>query len=216
MSLNADEIKKAREALGRLDPALARANNTVPPFEWRTRAKGFRGLVAFIVEQQVSVASARAIWLRLETGLDDVTPEQVLKKNIDELKTFGLSASKAKYIHGVAQAHASGEVDLDELSHLADEAACGKFIALNGIGRWTAEAYLMWCEARTDVFPAGDIALQEAVPILEGKASRPSIKELYARSEKWHPYRSIAAHLLWGYYTGIKQNVIVMPRASHR
>jgi DNA-3-methyladenine glycosylase II len=90
-------------------------------------------------------------------------------------------------------------------------AATEKLIALHGIGRWTAEAYLMVCEARTDVFPAADIALQEAIRILDGAPLRPSTAELYARSELWRPYRSIAAHLLYAYYTGIKRNSIPMP-----
>jgi len=206
------EIQFARSALSQVDPALAKANEVIPLFDWRSRANGFSGLAKLVLEQQVSVASANAIWNRLENGLGSVEPKNVLKKSIDELKTFGLSAPKARYIHGIAHAHEAGEVDFDELKHLDDEAASAKLIALKGIGRWTAEAYLMWCEARTDVFPAADIALQEAIRILDGAAHRPSIEALYNRSEKWRPYRSFAAHLLWGYYAAIKQNTIPMPQ----
>jgi len=211
-SVSRAEIKSARAKLSAIDPAIAKANKVIPLFDWRERARGFAGLAKLVLEQQVSVASANAIWNRMEAGLGVVTPKTVLKKSVDELKTFGLSAPKAKYIHGIAEAHESGAVDFDELKHLDDDAASAKLTALKGIGRWTAEAYLMWCEARTDVFPAADIALQEAIRILDGAPHRPTTEELYARSERWKPYRSFAAHLLWGYYGAIKQNTIPMPQ----
>lgn len=206
------EIQLARRELSLLDPALAKANEVIPIFDWRSRASGFAGLIKLISEQQISVTAANSIWRRLEMGLGVVGSKQILSKTIEELKSYGLSAPKARYIHGIAQAHEQGEVDFDELKHLDDEAATAKLIALKGIGRWTAEAYLMWCEARTDVFPAADIALQEAIRILDGVAPRPTTEELYLRSKKWSPYRSFAAHLLWGYYGAIKKNTIPMPQ----
>lgn len=206
------EIQAARQALSLLDPSLAKANTVIPLFDWRIRARGFAGLVRLVLEQQVSVASANTIWKRFESGLGVVAPEHVLLKTIDELRSYGLSAPKARYVHGIAQAHANGEIDFDELKGLDDEAASVKLIALKGIGRWTAEAYLMFCEARTDVFPAADIALQEAIRILDGVAHRPSTEELYLRSETWRPYRGVAAHLLWGYYGAIKKSAIPMPQ----
>lgn len=211
MSVSQAEIESARQALSALDPALARANKIVPPFEWRTKAGGFAGLVRLIIEQQVSVASANAVWKKFQEGLGTVGVKEVLARDIDQLKVFGISGPKARYIRGIALAHASGELDLDELRHLDDDAAITRLIALKGIGRWTAEGYLMGCEARMDVFPAADIALQEAIRILDGAAKRPTTKELYERSERWRPYRSIAVHLLWDYYIGIKQNTIPMP-----
>lgn len=206
------DIQFARDALSLMDTSLAKANKVIPIFDWRTRARGFSGLVRLILEQQVSVASANAIWCRFEIGLGVVEPKQVLTKTIDELKSYGLSTPKARYIHGVAQAYEKGEVDFDELKQLDDEAASTRLMTLKGIGRWTAEAYLMWCEARTDVFPAADIALQEAIRILDGVSHRPTTEELYLRSRKWSPYRSFAAHLLWGYYGAIKKNTIPMPQ----
>jgi DNA-3-methyladenine glycosylase II len=206
------EIERAREALSQIDPALAKANKIIPVFEWRTRKSGFSGLIRLILEQQISVASANAIWNRLELGLGNVNPEGVLKKTIEELRGFGLSAPKAHYVQGVAKACEKGEVDFEELKKLDDDAASLKLMTLKGIGRWTAEAYLMWCEARTDLFPAADIALQEAIRILDGVATRPSTEALYFRSKKWSPYRSFAAHLLWGYYGSIKKNIIAMPQ----
>lgn len=210
--ISKSEIHRARQMLSLRDPSLAKANEVVPLFNWRSRAKGFAGLVRLILEQQISVPSANAIWNRLELGLGVVEPQLVLKKTIEELKSYGLSAPKARYVHGIAQANEIGLVDFEGLQNLDDEEASLRLMALKGIGRWTAEAYLMWCEARTDVFPAADIALQEAIRILDGVSHRPSTKELYERSEKWRPYRSFAAHLLWSYYSGVKKNIIPMPQ----
>jgi DNA-3-methyladenine glycosylase II len=209
--ISKSEIQLARQALSLLDSALFKANEVIPINDWRTRAGGFAGLVRLILEQQVSVASANAIWNRLESGLGIVEPKQVLSKTINELKNYGLSTSKARYVHGIAQAHEKGEVDFDELKVLDDEAASNKLRSLKGIGRWTAEVYLMFCEARRDVFPAADLALQEAIRILDGVERRPSTEELYSRALTWSPYRSFAAHLLWGYYRAIKGKIIPMP-----
>ena len=201
---SAAAINAARRALRRLDPPLARADDVTPPFEWRAKAQGFAALAHLIVEQQVSVASAKAIWDRLEIGLGTVDVEQVLSRTVDQLRGYGLSTQKARYIRGIAEAIDQGQLDLAELARLDDETACEKLTALKGVGRWTAEAYLMGCHARLDVFPAGDIALQEAVRILDGTEARLAVKDLYARSDMWRPYRSIAAHLLWGFYRSTK------------
>ncbi|CDZ76404.1 DNA-3-methyladenine glycosylase [Legionella massiliensis] len=206
------EIQLARQALCLLDTSLFKANEAIPIDDWRTKEGGFKGLVRLILEQQVSVASANAIWNRLEVGLGIVEPQQILTKTIEELKGYGLSTPKARYVHGVALAHEQGEVDFNELKDLDDKVAIAKLTALKGIGRWTAEVYLMFCEARRDVFPAADLALQEAIRILDSVAHRPSTEELYSRSEMWSPYRSFAAHLLWGYYRAIKKNIIPMPQ----
>jgi len=201
---SAAAIVAARRALRRLDPILARADDVTPPFEWRAKTQGFAALAHLIVEQQVSIASAKAIWDRLETGLGALDVDQVLARTVDQLKGFGLSTQKARYIRGIAEAIDQGQLDLAELAALDDETACEKLTAFKGVGRWTAEAYLMGCHARLDVFPAGDIALQEAVRLLDGAEARLAVKDLYARSDMWRPYRSIAAHLLWGFYRSTK------------
>jgi DNA-3-methyladenine glycosylase II len=211
MAIAQAEIQAAREALARRDDALARAHAVVPPFVWRSRAKGFAGLARLIIEQQVSVGSAEATWRRLQDGLGVIDAARILACDAQRLRSFGISAPKARYLHGLAEAHASGQLNLDGLAHLDDDAACETLMALKGIGRWTAEGYLMSCEARRDVFPAADIALQEAIRILDGAAIRLSTRDLYARSTLWRPYRSIAVHLLWDYYIGIKNGSISMP-----
>ena len=203
--LTPDEIAAARALIVSRDPALAAADAAVPPVEWRLRPGGFAGLVKMVVEQQVSVAAANAIWSRFETGLGEVTPGAVLGRDVDALKQFGLSAPKARYAHAIAEAHASGTVDFDHLSRLDDEAAVAALVSIKGVGRWTAETYLMFCEGRTDMFPAGDVALQEALRVTEGAPTRLIEKAFYIRAEAWRPYRGVAAHLLWAYYGMIKR-----------
>jgi DNA-3-methyladenine glycosylase II len=208
---SAEQIEATRAALGLLDPALAAVHAVTPPFAWRAKPGGFGGLVRLVLEQQVSVASATAIWKRLEEGLGIVSAQEVLARDSDALKAFGLSGQKARYIRAVAEAHIGGQIDFDRLNELDDETATAKLVAIKGIGRWTAEAYLMMCEGRTDFFPAGDVALQEALRVADRAEARLPEKALYARAERWRPYRGIAAHLLWAYYAGIKLRQIRPP-----
>jgi DNA-3-methyladenine glycosylase II len=158
--------------------------------------------VRLILEQQVSVASAAAIWARLEKGLGTVTPKSVLAQDI---KRFGLSTQKARYVSALAEAHQDGRLNFTQLRKQNDEKAVASLVALHGIGRWTAEAYLMFCEGRTDFFPAGDLALQEALRLADGAEQRLGEKALYARAERWRPHRGVAAHLLWAYYGAVKR-----------
>jgi len=206
-----DDIEAARRAVVGLDPALERAHAQTPPFEWRRRTGGFEGLFHMIVDQQVSLASAAAIWARVEAGLGgEVTPERVLATDIERLRGFGLSIQKATYGHEIARAHVERRIDFDHLEQLPDTEATARLTAIKGVGRWTAETFLMFCEGRRDVFPAGDIALQEAMRWADGAAVRPREKEASARAEIWSPHRSIAAHLLWGWYGAVKRGEVAL------
>ena len=138
-------------------------------------------------------------------GLGCVTPEAVLAFNEPDLKVFGLSAPKVRYVRGLATAVYSGAFDFDALEALDDAEAVEALIALNGVGRWTAETYLMFCHGRLDLFPAADVALQEAVRVAEAAETRRTPKDLAERALRWRPYRSVAAHLLWAYYGAIKR-----------
>jgi DNA-3-methyladenine glycosylase II len=158
-----------------------------------------------IVSQQVSTAAAAAIWTRFETGLGAVAPQAVLAADEAQLRGFGLSGQKARYVRAIAEAHTSGRADFDTLPGLSDEAAIAALVHIKGVGRWTAELYLLFCEARRDAFPAGDLALQEGLRMAEGSPTRLGEKALYARSEAWRPHRGVAAHLLWAYYGLIKR-----------
>lgn len=206
-----DDIEAARRTVVALDPALARAQAQTPVFAWRRRIGGYEGLFHMIVDQQVSLASAAAIWARVETGLGgEVTPERVLATDIETLRTFGLSIQKATYGHEIARAHVERRIDFDHLERLSDEEAIARLTAIKGVGKWTAETFLMFCEGRRDVFPAGDIALQEAMRWADGAALRPREKEAYARAEIWRPHRSVAAHLLWGWYGAVKRGEVAL------
>lgn len=205
-----DDIAAARRALVAADPALVRVDAQTPPLEWRLRVGGFEGLFRMIVEQQVSVASAASVWARLREGMGGITPELLLAHDLDQLRGMGLSRQKATYGQGIARAQIAGEIDLEHLANLDDEAAIASLTALKGVGLWTAEAYLMMCEGRLDVFPGGDVALQEAIRWADGAEVRPDQKGAYVRAEIWRPYRAVATHLLWAWYTGVKRGEIAL------
>jgi len=202
--LDADSVQKARAWLAARDSALAHMHERTPVFAWRTSLGGFAGLVRVITGQQVSIAAAAAIWTRLEGGLGAVTPEAVAAADIDGLRALGLSAPKARYVKAIAEAHLCGATDLGGLYALDDPAAAQLLCGLTGVGRWTADIYLMFCEGRRDVFPAGDLALQEGLRMAEGWALRPNERELLARAELWRPHRGVAAHLIWAYYGAMR------------
>lgn len=201
---SAETIAAARARLAACDPALARLHEVTPVFEWRLRPGGFPGLARLIVAQQVSLASAEAIWTRLEAGLGEVAPGPVLACGEPGLLQYGLSRPKARYLHALAEA----APELEALERLSDAEAVAALTALKGIGRWTAETYLMFCEGRMDVFPAGDVALQEAMRWADGAAQRPDEKAAYARAERWSPCRGVAAHLLWRCYGAVRRGEI--------
>ena len=163
-----------------------------------------------IVDQQVSTASAAAIWARVEAGLGEVSAEAVLGHPAG-LAGLGLSGPKIRYLKALAQAEQEGRIDFAALSALDDAAATLALTSLLGIGRWTAEVYLMFCEGRLDMFPAGDIALQEALRWADGAETRLGEKGAYLRAGIWRPYRSVAAHLLWAAYRAVRVGEIVLP-----
>ena len=211
------QIAAARQALAAADPALARAHATTPDFEWRLRPGGYEGLFRMIVEQQVSVAAAASIWARIVAGLDGtVTPGAVLARDVETLRGFGLSGQKATYGREIALAQAEGRIDFDHLERLDDAQAVAALTAIKGVGRWTAETFLMFCEGRLDVFPGGDVALQEAMRWADRVETRPNEKQAYARAELWRPHRGVAAHLLWGWYGGVKRGEIALEEAEHK
>lgn len=200
---------RARRALAARDPALARIEPLVPQVEWRVREGGFAGLAWMIVGQQVSTASARAIWMRLEAGLDGrVTAAAVLDRSDAALKALGLSSPKVRYLRALAEADVEGRIDFTALEAMDDKAALAALVALPGIGPWTAETYLMFCQGRMDLFPAADVALQEAMRWLDARGERPTPDHARVRAEIWRPWRSVAAHLLWAWYGGVKRGEI--------
>ncbi len=172
------------------------------------RQGGFAGMARFIVDQQVSLASAAAIWARVEAGLGGRATGAAVLAHEAGLEGLGLSRPKIRYLIHLAQAERDGRIDFRAMAGLSDAEAIAALTALTGIGRWTAEVYLMFCEGRLDVFPAADIALQEAMRWVDRAETRPSEKAAYARADLWRPYRGVAAHLLWAAYRAVKAGEI--------
>ncbi len=212
----ARQIKRMREALAAMDPALTPVNAETPVFAWRTRDGGYTGLLEILVAQQVSTAAANAIWGRFVAGVGEVTPKRVLATSEDELRSFGLSRPKVRYFRAIAEAAVDGRIDFAGLGALDDDAALAALLALTGVGRWTAEIYLMFSEHRLDFFPGADIALQEAIRWADGAQIRPDTAAANARAERWSPYRSCAAHMLWRWYRAVKAGEMERPTVASR
>ena len=202
MRNGAEEIAGA-EALAGLagaDSRIAAVIERVGPVASRRREAGFAALLKLILEQQVSTAAAAAMWAKLAARLGEVTPAAFLTLDDDALRACGFSRAKVVYGRGLASDILEGRLDLGRLPAMADEEAIAELTKLKGVGRWTAEIYLMFCIGRADVWPAGDLALQLAMQRIQGLDRRPTAKEMYPLAEPWRPYRSTAALLLWGYY----------------
>ena len=182
------------------DPAMARAYAATGPLPLRRRPDGFAQLLSAIVSQQVSVASARAIWGRLEAaGL--TTPESVAQHSEDELRALGLSRQKAAYAHALAAAG----IDYAALRDAPTDEVVSTLVAVKGIGIWTAEIYAMFSLGHADVFAPGDLALQEGARMLYNQPDRPRESALRQMATGWSPWRSVAARMLWAYYHVQKQ-----------
>jgi DNA-3-methyladenine glycosylase II len=185
----------------RFAEALALAGR--PPL--RKRADGFAGLAAIVVSQQLSTASAKAIWGRLEAALDPLDHAGLLRARTAKLARAGLSAPKIRTLKAVAKAVERGDVDLAALAGMPADEAHRALTALHGIGPWTADIYLLFCLGHADAWPAGDLALQESARLLFKLASRPTAKEMQPLAEPWRPWRGAAAYMLWTYYRVAKQ-----------
>ena len=170
-----------------------------PPPLWE-REEGFKTLIYIILEQQVSLASAKAAYDKLLKKIGSITSVNFLKLSDVELKLIGFSRQKTSYGRNLADAIITERLNLTELSDLDDAQAKEQLMNIKGIGPWTADIYLMMALGRPDIWPNGDIALASAVQKLKGIASRPSFEELNSMSLKWKPWRAVAARILWHYY----------------
>ena len=193
-------IRKHVEALAEREPAFARVVEKHGVPEPRNSAPGAQTLLRTIVGQQVSVAAARAMWAKLEAAFGSPPDLQLLLAASDEdLRAAGMSRQKSGYIRSLAQLVISGELDLDNLP-IDDEEAIALLTRIKGIGRWSAEIYLLFAEGRHDVFPAGDLAVLVEIGRLMGLPDKPSEKQLRELAEPWRPYRGAAAILAWHSY----------------
>ncbi len=180
----------------RLEPVVAKAG----PVPLRRADPGYRGIANIIVSQMVSKASAAAIWRRMEEKLGDISAETVLAASDNDCRELGLSHAKADALRAVAKAVTLGELDLAAICEIDGSAAIREMTSIKGVGRWTAEVYLLFCAGHPDVFPVGDVALQNAVGHALTLDVRPSARELDSLTELWAPWRSVAARLFWAYY----------------
>jgi DNA-3-methyladenine glycosylase II len=179
------------------DPILAAVIDGVGPFAFTPSAHALRTLVDAIVSQQISVKAAAAIMARLEAQLGEVTPERILAAEPEQLRAVGLSGQKVRYLRDLAERAAIGALDLVALPALDDDTVIAQLTAVKGIGRWTAEIYLMFALGRPDVLPADDLGLRYAVQQFYALPEPPPPAELRRIGERWRPYRSVASWYLW-------------------
>ena len=193
-------LKSALEELSRRDTDIARAFAVCGLPETRDRNPGFPGLVRIVIGQQVSAGAARAIAERLDAAVAPITPAAILKATDARLRKSGLSRAKNAYLKGLARAIETGALDLEEIGFQDDQAAMAILRRHKGIGRWSAELYLLFSLRRPDVWPAGDLAVRMALKRLKRLRVVPDEKRMDRIAEPWRPYRSAAALSLWHFY----------------
>ena len=198
--LDEEALARGLSYLSARDPDLARILEELgPPPMWEREA-GFPTLLRIILEQKISLASAGAVYDRLNAVCCRLTPERFLELDDDALKTIGFSRRKMDYVRDLARSIVEGRLDLDALNDMEDEAARAELFKIKGIGPWTADIYLLRALRRHDVWPRGDLALAVAAQRIKGLRSFPNAGELDALGAAWQPWRSVAARLLWHYY----------------
>ena len=198
--IRADDLRRSLDALAVTEPRIAAALGTSGYPEPRVNERGYVTLLRTIIGQQVSLASARAIWNKLEAALGDVTDPSLMAAAADEtLRGAGLSRQKNSYSKSLAEEIVSGRLNLDKLPE-DDEAAIAELVRIKGIGRWSAEIYLLFAEGRPDIWPAGDLAVQIAMGRILALPDRPTERRLRELSEPWRPHRGALAIFSWHFY----------------
>lgn len=182
------------------DPDLAGIEAAAGPLPWRSRPPGFEGLLQAIVGQQISNQAAAAIWGRLRVVPGALVPVRLLALDDEVLRGAGLSRPKVAHARALAAAFADGRLEEGAIAAMEDEAAIAAIAAVRGMGRWSAEVYLLFALQREDVFPAGDLALAGAAAALKGLDARPGPAALRALAQGWQPWRGLAARLLWHHW----------------
>jgi len=194
-----DDVDHGLKQLLAIDPRLLPIAEVSGPLPLRLREPGFEGLARIVISQQVSVASAAAIWDRLVATVTPFEAETIDRLSDEDLQGAGLSRPKIKTLRALVDA-TSGGLDLRGLHVHSAEEAFGQLVAVKGIGPWTADVFLMFCLGHADAFAPGDLALQAAAATAFNLPARPSADELHELAEAWRPWRSVAARLLWAYY----------------
>lgn len=200
MGLTAEQLTAGLDAVAAREPAIARALGIAGYPETRIRDRGYATLLRTIVGQQVSVAAAASVWNKLEAALGlGCAPDALIAADFDALRACGLSRQKQGYARSLAELVVSGGLDLDNLPQ-DDEAAIAELVKIKGIGRWSAEIYLLFAEGRPDIWPAGDLAVQAGIGRILGLETRPSEKETRLLADPWSPHRGAVAILTWHCY----------------
>ena len=198
--LNPKTLTKGLIHLAKVDKelhCLIKLNKDLTLYE---RPSGFEGLVNLIVEQQLSIASAKAIFNRVKNNISPLTAEKLLMTNTVKLKEAGLSKQKINYCRGIAKAVISRELIFEDFVNKTNEEIIKDLTRFKGIGEWTAECYLLGCMGRVDAWPASDLGLQVAIKNIKGLKSRPNKLTTVKIAETWRPFRSVAALILWSSY----------------
>lgn len=197
--LTARTLEEGVDYLCQVDPDMARAVKDCGPPALRRNPPGFATLLRSIVGQQVSVAAARSIWLRLEGALGEVTPQSFLALSDEQIRAVGFSGQKMRYGRMLAADIHEGRLALDGVVAMDDETAIAELVKGMGIGRWTAEIYLIFAHGRPDIMPGNDLGLVVAAHHLKGLRKRPDPKRMLKIAEPWRPWRTVAALMLWHY-----------------
>ena len=200
MGLTAEQLREGLDAVAALEPGIATALERVGYPEPRIRPTGYQTLLRTIVGQQVSVAAAASVWTKLEAEIgEEMHAHELLARDFDALRACGLSRQKQGYARSLCELVEAGELDFNALP-ANDEAAIEQLIRIKGVGRWSAEIYLLFAEGRPDIWPAGDLAVQAGLAKLLDLPERPDEKATRARAEPWRPYRGAAAIFTWHCY----------------
>jgi DNA-3-methyladenine glycosylase II len=218
------DLDNAVNALVKQDPRLRPILELTGMPTLRQREPGFAGLAAIVCGQQLSTASAAAIWGRVSAAFDPFHHDALRRARADRLGRLGLSAAKIKTLKSLARELAAERLNLDVLAEEDADAAHATLTRLHGIGPWTADVYLLFCLRHGDAWPAGDLAVQEAVRIGLGLKTRPTAKQMAPLAEPWRPLRGAAAHLWWAYYKVLKtrdgviggERKVLQPRGSRQ
>lgn len=208
------DLDDAINALINLDPRLAPVLALAGMPALRRREPGYAGLAAIVCGQQLSTKAAAAIWGRVNAAFDPFHHDALKSARSDKLGRLGLSAAKIKSLKFIARELCAERLNLDVLAEGDADAAHATLTKLHGIGPWTADIYLLFCLGHGDAWPAGDLAIQEAMRIGLGLRSRPSVKEMQPLAEPWRPLRGAAAHLWWAYYHAVKKREGILPGTS--
>lgn len=193
-------MREALAQLGAAHPVLGTIEPAAGPLPWRTRPRGFAGLLQAITAQMISNQAASAIWRRVAALPGALSPAGLLALPEEALRAAGFSRPKVAHAQSLARAYLENRLDDDTIDTLDDDAAIATLVAIPGLGPWTAEVYLLFALQRVDVFPAGDIALAASAADLLGLPARPGPKPLRKLADQWRPHRALAARLLWHHW----------------